>query len=96
MHLAGTVETAGQPIALGSVTLSGASTLDTTDNGTDAAGAGISLATVTGNGQALTLNAGTTGTITVSGPVDNVSLLTIANSGGATFQGTLGGERPGR
>ncbi len=95
VHLAGTVETAGQPIALGSVTLSGASTLDTTDNGTDAAGAGISLATVTGNGQALTLNAGTTGTITVSGPVDNVSLLTIANSGGATFQGTLGGGTAG-
>ena len=36
------------------------------------------------------MNAGTTGTITVSGDIDNVSLLTIADSGGATFQGTLG------
>ena len=95
VHLAGTVETARQPIALGSLTLSGAGTLDTTDNGADAAGAGISLATVTGDGQALTLNAGTTGTITVSGDIDNVSLLTIANSGGATFQGTLGGGTAG-
>ena len=91
----GTVQTAGQPIALGNVTLSGASTLDTTDNGADPAGAGISLATVTGDGQTLTLNAGTTGTITASGTVNNVSLLTIANSGGTSFQGTLGAGTAG-
>ncbi|MDV7390619.1 hypothetical protein RZS08_04660, partial [Arthrospira platensis SPKY1] len=49
----------------------------------------IQMSSVAGGGNILGLNAGTTGTISVTGLTDNVSTLTITNSNGATF-GDLG------
>ena len=48
------------------------------------------LASVAGGGQTLSLDSGTTGTITATGLVDNVATLTITQSKGATFQGAFG------
>ncbi len=84
----GTISTAGQPIALGSVTLAGATTLDATDNGTDPAGAGISLGAVAGNGDNLTLDAGTSGAVT-SASISGVDVVTLANAASFTFSGSV-------
>ncbi len=73
---------------MGSVTLSGASTLDTTDNGADAAGAGISLAAVTGNGNNLTLDAGTSGAVTGTS-IGNVNRLVLSNAASFVFNGAV-------
>ena len=85
------ITTNGEALSLnGNVTLNGNITLDTTNNGANAAGAAINLSAVTGGGNGLSLNAGTTGQITSTGAINNVATLTIVNSGGTTFQGMLG------
>ena len=58
------------------------------------AGAALTLGAVTGNTFTLGLDAGTVGTINGTS-VDNVSVLTIINSAGTTFTGTIGGTVAG-
>jgi len=50
---------------------------------------------IAGGGNALTLDAGATGSITVTGPVTALSALTIANSSGADFLGDFNVSTPG-
>ncbi|GAG47135.1 unnamed protein product, partial [marine sediment metagenome] len=71
-------------LTFGATTLSGAAvTLNSN-------GSAIQIDSIVGGAQNLIFNAGTTGAITVSGAVDNVSTLTLTQSNGATFQGNVG------
>jgi hypothetical protein len=81
--------------AINAISLTNDVLLDTTGTGTTPAGAAITLGTVSGGGHALNLSAGTGGVITGNGPVDNVSTLTITNSGGTTFKGNIGAGSAG-
>jgi filamentous hemagglutinin family protein len=98
--LSANITTERSPITInGDVVLGGSATLDTTSGhttGIDAIGADVSIASVSnGNGHNLTLNSGTTGTINVAGNMDDVALLTITESDGTTFGGTIGAGTPG-
>ncbi len=84
----GVVETAGAQDFAGAVTLNTNTTLDTTDAGTDPAGGALTVGSVAGNGFALTLNGGTSGAISGTS-IANVSTLTIVNSAGTTFTGSV-------
>jgi mucin-19 len=86
--LSGTVVTAGHAISIGTLTLAGAGTLDST-NGGSAAGGAITLGTVEGNNRNLTLNAGPGGNIMITGAIEGVATLDIANASDATFMGPV-------
>ena len=81
--------------ATNGLTLTSDATLDTTNGGTVTTGGNISIGAVAGGGHALTLNAGTSGTITATDAIDDVSTLTVTNSGGATFEGGIGAGTAG-
>ncbi|MBP7055611.1 MAG: hypothetical protein KBB52_02005, partial [Candidatus Omnitrophica bacterium] len=92
-NIGGTVRTAGQQIDLGAITLTGSSTVDSSNNGGSATGAAINISSITGGSNVLTLIS-RTGTTTVSGAVSGVATLTLhddnANSTGSMiFNGTL-------
>jgi len=91
----GTLSANGLALDLGALTLGGGAIVDTTAAGTTATGAPITLASIVGATNSLSLNAGTTGTISVVGVIDNVSTLTIVHSGGATFSDAIGAVTPG-
>ena len=78
--LAGTLTTSGAAVSLGDVTLSGASEIDTGNASTGS----IAIASVDGDGNTLTLDAGATAgaTITLTGEIDDVSALTVRDAGG--------------
>ena len=76
----GTVQTSGDAVTLGTVTLAGGSTIDT-GSGTG----NIQIGSVTGGSNGLTLDADA-GTILVTGTVSGVGTLTVTQSGGTTFQ----------
>jgi filamentous hemagglutinin family protein len=82
----GTINTNGNAIHLGAITLGSATTLAT--NNTVAAGAGLTIGAVTSAAHALTLNAGTGGAITGSSFAGNGNLI-ITNSGSTTFSGAV-------
>ena len=84
----GTVTTTGTRIDFGAVTLTGASVIDS-------AGGVLNIASVTGGGNTLGLDGGAAGVITVSGVVDDVATLTVTNSAGTTFQGSIGAGTAG-
>ncbi len=84
----GDIITSNDQIDFGAVTLGGASVIDS-------AGAIINIASVAGAGNTLGLDAGAAGAITVSGAVDNVTLLTVTDSASMTFAGTVGSGTPG-
>ena len=92
VNVAGTVATTDAQMDLGAVTLMANAELDT---GT-AAASSMNVGAVTGGGFALTLDSGADAAadITVAS-VDNVSALTIRDSGGTTFTGTVGAGAPG-
>jgi hypothetical protein len=92
----GSVKTTGlQDYSADSMSLGANTTLDTT-NGGGVTGGDLKLGGVTGNTRTLILNAGTTGAITSStAGIDGVSALTLANSNGVTFLGSLGAGTPG-
>jgi filamentous hemagglutinin family protein len=83
----------------GDVVLGGSATIDATSGhttGLDANGADISITSVSnGNGHNLILDSGTTGTISVTGNIDDVANLTVTQSDGVTFGGTLGAGTAG-
>jgi filamentous hemagglutinin family protein len=93
--LSSSITTIGSPIAVnGDLTLTGTAALNTANLLTT--GANISVTSLSnGHGNNLTLNSGTTGSITFAGSVDNVANLTVAQSDGVTFQGTLGAGTAG-
>ncbi len=91
----GMVRTSGDQLDFGPLTLLGNSTIDTTNSGGGVAGAALNLGAITGGGFSLGLNSGTGGAITVSGAADGISILTITQSNGTTFQSTLGATTPG-
>ena len=87
----GTVRTNGATLTFGNTDLSGNSVLDTTNTGNVTAGANVTVSgTLSGGLNTLNIDSGNAGTITVTGNVDDVSLLTITNSAGATFQSDFG------
>ncbi|MBU3640038.1 hypothetical protein, partial [Polynucleobacter sp. AP-RePozz3-80-G7] len=89
------ITTSGTQTYTGAVTLGNSIGLDSTKAGVNTAGANISFtSSITGssaNTQALTLNAGTGGTISVTGAIGPTSLssLTVTNSGGSTFASSV-------
>lgn len=91
----GAVMTGSTPILLGDATLAGDTTLDTTLEGTNPAGASIMVTSIAGGGNNFTLNSGTAGAILVTATTDNVALLTIMQSDSATFMGTVGAGTSG-
>lgn len=90
----GTVKTVGgKTLTLGATTIGGTSTLDTTNGGTNPGGAALALTTI-GNSvaQALTLNAGSSGTLSVTGAVGSgtaLGALTVSNASTGTFGSTV-------
>jgi len=86
-HVSGTVKTTDTTMSLGPVTLDGDATLDT---GT-AAGSLLGVGAVTGGGFGLVLDSGpdAAADMTVAS-VANVGVLTVRDSGGATFTGAVG------
>lgn len=91
---AGIVRTYSVPLTVAALTLSGDTTLDTTDNALYSTGAAITIASIAGGSHNLILTPGTSA-ITVTGNSDAIAQLTITNSGGATFGGTYGATTPG-
>jgi hypothetical protein len=91
----GIVRTSGDQLDFGATALQGAAVIDTTNAGANLAGAALNLQSVAGGGNALDLNSGIAGAITVFGATDAVSALTIIQSNGTTFQGTVGAVTPG-
>ena len=101
MTLNGEIRSAGATVSIGDsntgVTLAGTtSIIDTTNNGGNAAGGGITLGGAidgtAANTQSLTLNAGTGGAISATGNIGattTLATLTITNSNGATFSGSV-------
>ncbi|MFN3238994.1 MAG: beta strand repeat-containing protein, partial [Pseudomonadales bacterium] len=85
VSLAGTIRTTGENIDLGSTSITQAARLDTTNNGADVNGANITTGAVTATNDALALNAGNAGTVSV-GSIAGVSNLELVQSGGATFR----------
>jgi hypothetical protein len=95
-ELGGIVRSDDAAITLGAITLLSPTEIDTTNGGDPADGGNIRLGSIAGGGVLfLDLNAGATGTITVTGAVNDVPDLEIVNSNGTTFQGTYGGVTPG-
>ena len=92
VNVAGTVRTTNTQMDLGEITLTGDTELDT---GTAAASI-MNVGAVTGGGSALTLDSGgdAAADITVAS-VDDVSTLTIRDSGDTTFTGTVGAGTSG-
>ena len=92
VNVAGTVVTTNTQMDLGAITLMANAELDT---GT-AAASSMNVGAVTGGGFALTLDSGADAAadITVAS-VDNVSTLTIRDSGGTTVTGTVGAGMSG-
>jgi hypothetical protein len=88
VSIAGTVRTTGENIDLGGTTITQAARLDTTNNGADVNGASITTGAVTATSDALTLNAGNAGSVSV-GSIAGVSNLELVQSGGATFRGDV-------
>lgn len=92
---AGAVSTAADIVTTGdlitfatAVTQTGSVLLDTTNSGGTSAGANITLNTVAGGGNSLTLNAGSGGAIS-SGSIANVATLTISDSNTSQFSGAV-------
>src|SRR5690606_111938 len=88
-----TIRTVGSAITLNAGTnldlTAGTTTLDTTNVGGTPAGAAVSLASVSGAGFNLTLNAGTGGVVTVGGAATGVGTLTLTNADSFTFSGNV-------
>ena len=88
MNVAGAVHTTDTAMTLGAVTL--------TDNASLQSGGGaIQVGSIAGGDFALDLDGGATGAIAVSGSVDHVGALTIDDSDGTTFAGSVGATGPG-
>jgi len=87
----GSVVTEANTLSLGAVILSGTSTLDTTDSGSYSAGNNITVGAIASGGHAVTLNAGTAGTISGSSFAGGGN-LTLTNSAGTTFSGLVSAE----
>jgi len=79
----GNVRSSGQIITLNAVVLTGASNIDTTIGA--AAGAAINISGTINNAQTLTLTAGTSGAISLSGAVGATTALTSLTANGATI-----------
>ncbi|NDE17562.1 S-layer family protein [bacterium] len=83
----GTVRTGGQQIDLGAVTLTAASTVDSSNNGGSPAGANINFASTIQNSsaRALAVNAGTGGTVTFENTVGaGTALASLTVNGNST------------
>jgi hypothetical protein len=94
--IAGNVYSSRDIFTFSDITLTADAKIDTTNNGVSATGAAINITgNINGQGHVLTLNSGSAGTLTISGSTDAVSALTIDNSAGSTFQGTVGASSPG-
>ena len=91
----GSVRSSGDILTFDDLRLDGAATLDTTNNGGNPAGAALNVQTIDGAGNALSVNTGTSGRLTVAGEVDLVSDFSIISSDGATFQQQIGATAPG-
>ncbi|PJI76626.1 autotransporter-like protein, partial [Polynucleobacter brandtiae] len=87
--IAGTITTSGNQSYVGAVTL----TADTTiASGAGNIAFGSAINGTTANTESLTLNAGTSGLITVAGAIGSTTSLknlTVSNSGGTTFSGAV-------
>jgi len=79
----GTVQTVNSQMDIGSLSLSGAATLDTGN-------AVMNVGDVDGAGNSLTVDGGASGAITVSS-LTNVDTFTVTDSGGVVFSGAVGG-----
>jgi Ca2+-binding RTX toxin-like protein len=82
----GVIQTNGQQMDIGALTLGGATTLAT--NNSSAAGAALNVGAVTGATFGLTLNGGTGGAVTVAS-ASNVGALTLNNTGAYVFTGNV-------
>ena len=82
--VSGDVRTNGTGLVTGPMTLGGTTLLDTTNAGATAAGSTLTTGAITGGSNALTLDAGTGGVVTVAS-LANGGDLTLVNSGGAIF-----------
>ena len=87
VELAGDIFTSADVLTFGSIELLDTTLIDTTNSGTSPAGAGLTTGAVAGAVVGgFTLDAGTAGLLTVTGTVDDLPVLTLRNSNGATFQ----------
>ncbi len=97
--LAGSLRTTGDILTATDIKLAADSVIDTTNNGTNSAGAALNFSglidSTSATSHALTINSGSTGLITVAGAVDHINNFTIANSAGATFNNTIGSSARG-
>ncbi|MGH7164450.1 MAG: OmpA family protein, partial [Nitrospiraceae bacterium] len=91
--LGANIVTAGNPITINDpVTLSAPVTLDAANAGGAPAGANLTVAGTMNGAQALTLQAGTSGTIALNGAIGGITPvagLTIGNAGDVTFAGNV-------
>ncbi|MEM6883787.1 MAG: hypothetical protein AAF571_02055, partial [Verrucomicrobiota bacterium] len=85
-NVIGTVRTAGNALVFGATTLNGATTLDSTNNGANPAGASIRITgQITGGANTLTFNAGTTGNIGATNVNNVMGALEITNANSAVI-----------
>jgi hypothetical protein len=88
-NLFGRLRTSGDQIDLTALNLQGDSIIDSTNNNGVATGASINLSSISGGGNDLELNAGTTSSILVTGAAASLGELTITQTLAATFLGNL-------
>ena len=94
--LSGDLGTKGRSIDLGAVTLTRDSQIFSTAGTGTEAGSDITVSTIAGGGNKLSIDAGTTGEVQVSSTMDNLSELTLVNSANADFVGQVGQGTAGK
>ena len=95
VNVSGSVRSLGNILTFGDLTVNNNASIDTT-SGVGLAGAALNLTGfVRGTDtQNLSLDAGDSGLITITGAVDRLASLDIVNSAGVLFQGALGSTTP--